>query len=250
MSDLPTTALSRRDFLTVAAASAATVALAPSMAIAAPISASAGGIVLFQGDSVTDNGRSRNATAANHAGALGNGYPLLVASAMLREQPSAGWQFYNRGVSGNKVPDLDARWEADAIALKPAVLSLLIGINDYWHTKSFGYAGTTAQFESQLIALLARTKSALPGVRLVVMEPFVMKVGAVDDTWFPAFDERRAIVARVARGANATFVSLQDTFDKAARTTGPAHWAADGVHPTPAGHALIAERWRATVSLS
>jgi len=52
------------------------------------------------------------------------------------------------------------------------------------------------------------------------------------------------------RWVHATFVSLQDTFDKAARTTGPAHWAADGVHPTPAGHALIAERWRATVSLS
>jgi len=27
------------------------------------------------------------------------------------------------------------------------------------------------------------------------------------------------------------------------------HWTSDGVHPTPAGHAVIAERWRAAVGI-
>jgi lysophospholipase L1-like esterase len=51
----------------------------------------------------------------------------------------------------------------------------------------------------------------------------------------------------VAQTAGATFVPLQAAFDAAAARGGPAHWLADGVHPTPAGHALIAERWRTAV---
>ena len=250
---------SRRDFLTIAAATAATTACASSAGKSALNTSvvtgryngtsAKGGVVLFQGDSVTDNGRNRNAAGANNAGALGNGNPLLVTAGVMRDDPLTPWQFFNRGVSGNKIPDLETRWDADALAIKPDVLSLLIGINDYWHTKTHGYKGTTADFESGLGALLSRTKSALPSVRLVIMEPFVLKIGAVDGSWFPAFDERRAIVARVASNAGATFVALQATFDRAAKATGPAHWAADGVHPTPAGHALIAQRWLETVKL-
>jgi lysophospholipase L1-like esterase len=216
---------------------------------AATPSAKRGCIVLFQGDSVTDVGRNKTSTKPNDLGGLGNGYPLLVASEILRADPNTPWQFFNRGISGNKVPDLEARWDADTLAIKPDILSLLIGVNDYWHTKTHGYTGTAAQFESQLTALLARTKAALPSVRLVLLEPFVLKVGAVDDSWFPAFSERQAIVARVARTANATFVALQTPLSGAAQGTGPAHWAADGVHPTPAGHAFIAEQWRAAVKL-
>ena len=263
MSNDSSDSLSRRRFLAVAAATAAATAATGACASSGAnpsvnpsvVSgryngmAGKGGVVLFQGDSVTDNGRNRNAAGANNAGALGNGYPLMVAAGVMRDDPHSPWQFFNRGVSGNKIPDLVARWDADALALKPDVLSLLIGINDYWHTKTLGYKGTTAEFESGLGALLARTKSALPSVRLVVMEPFVLKIGAVDDGWFPAFDERRAIVARVASNAGATFVALQSTFDRVAKATGAGHWAADGVHPTPAGHALIAQRWLETVKL-
>ena len=203
-----------------------------------------GHVVLFQGDSITDAGRSRTNLNVNATAALGNGYPLLIAAALLESQPVAGWQFYNRGVSGNKVPDLDARWAVDALAIQPHVLSVLVGVNDFWHTKTNGYTGTTADYETQLAALLARTRAALPTVRLVVLEPFVLRLGAVDASWFPSFDDRRAAAARVAAAASATWVPLQQPFDVAAKVTGPAYWAADGVHPTAAGHALIAERWR------
>ncbi len=247
--------LNRRRFVSMAAAAAATASLTPSLAQAlsgaddASAPHGAGGIVLFQGDSVTDNGRSRTRPMANDASALGNGYPLMVSSQVLRTDSESPWQFFNRGVSGNKIPDLDARWDADCLAIKPDILSILIGINDYWHTKTLGYKGTTAEFELGFIALIDRTKKALPSVRLVIMEPFVLKVGAVDDSWYPAFPERQAIVARIAKTVGAKYVPLQEPFDRAAKSTGPAHWAADGVHPTPAGHALIAERWRAAVKL-
>jgi lysophospholipase L1-like esterase len=47
----------------------------------------------------------------------------------------------------------------------------------------------------------------------------------------------------------ARFVPLQAAFDARAAETGPEAWAKDGVHPTPAGHALIAQQWRAVVGL-
>ncbi len=156
---------------------------------------------------------------------------------------------YNRGVSGNTVPDLAQRWAADTLDLRPDVLSILIGVNDFWHKLGGGYTGTVQDYEDQYTALLERTRLALPQVRLVVLEPFVLRCGAVDDRWFPEFDARRAVAARVAAHARATFVPLQAVFDERARAIPPQYWAADGVHPTPAGHAVIAEQWRRAASL-
>ena len=233
----------RRDVVKtgLAAAGAALLPFAPSPA---------GKVVLFQGDSITDSGRDRASADANRAGPLGNGYPLLVASAELAAHPTSGLKFYNRGISGNKIPDLEQRWATDTIALKPDILSILIGVNDYWHKRDGKYNGTVAEYESGFAALLKATREALPALKLVVIEPFVLRTGAVDASWFPEFDERRAAAARVARQVNATFIPMHSVFAEAAARTGPAYWAADGVHPTPAGHGLIAERWRRAVRLS
>lgn len=206
-------------------------------------------VVLFQGDSITDSGRDRSSADANTTRALGTGYPLLAAAAVLAAHPDRALKFYNRGISGNKVPDLQARWRVDAIALQPDVLSILIGVNDFWHTIDLGYAGTVEDYERQYTALLAETRQALPRTHLIVLEPFVLRVGAVTDRWFPEFDRRRAAAARVAAQARATFVPLQAAFDRRTRTSPPAYWAADGVHPTPAGHAVIAEQWRRAAHL-
>jgi lysophospholipase L1-like esterase len=99
------------------------------------------------------------------------------------------------------------------------------------------------------VALLEATRRALPRVRLIVLEPFVLRCGAVDDRWFPEFDARRAAAARAARQVDAAFVRLQKRFDDLSRRAPPPYWAADGVHPTPAGHAVIAEEWRRAADL-
>ena len=78
---------------------------------------------------------------------------------------------------------------------------------------------------------------------------FVLQTGAVDGTWFPEFEERRAVASRVAQRVGATFVPLQARFTSAAERVDKAYWIADGVHPTPPGHALIAEGWRASVGV-
>jgi lysophospholipase L1-like esterase len=203
-----------------------------------------GTVIVFQGDSITDCGRNRSAQEPNLPAALGAGYPFLVSAAALADRPQAGLRFYNRGVSGDKVADLAARWNADALDLKPDILSILIGVNDFWHRLLRGYAGTVRDYEDGYTALLETTRRALPKVRLIVLEPFVLRTGVVDDRWFPELDERRAAASRVARRAGARFVPLQSLFDDLSRRASPAYWAGDGVHPTAAGHAVIAERWR------
>jgi lysophospholipase L1-like esterase len=239
--------IDRREFITTAAA-ALSVAKLPlqTPALAASPKRRA---VLFQGDSITDCGRNRTAAEANSAGALGTGYPLLVTSAVLAARPTEGLEFYNRGISGNKVPDLQQRWTTDTLDLKPDVLSILIGVNDFWHKLDHGYTGTVKDYEDQYTALLQQTREALPNLQLIVLEPFVLRTGAVDARWFPEFDERRAAAARVAAGARAAFIPLQTVFNEKVRVTPPQYWAADGVHPTAAGHAVIAEQWRRAAHL-
>jgi lysophospholipase L1-like esterase len=239
--------MTRRDFI----AAAATMTAASQLPIGAVTNQAPanGTVVLFQGDSITDAGRNRASADANSAGALGSGYPLLVTSAVLAARPGAALRFYNRGISGNKVPDLQQRWTTDTIDLKPDVLSILIGVNDFWHKLDHGYNGTVQDYEQQYNALLDATREALPRVHLIVLEPFVLRTGAVDARWFPEFDQRRAAAARVAARARATFVPLQTVFNQQTRSAPPEYWAADGVHPTPAGHAVIAEQWRRAAHL-
>lgn len=204
----------------------------------------AGDVVLFQGDSITDAGRSReHADEANGQPGMGNGYAWLAGSGLLVDHAGEDLQVYNRGISGHKVFQLAERWERDCLALKPDVLSILIGVNDIWHSRGDNYDGTVETYERDYDALLTRTREELPDVELVICEPFVLRCGAVDDTWFPEFDEYRAAARRVADSHTTTWIPFQTMFDEAIQYAPPAHWAEDGVHPSSAGAALMAQTW-------
>jgi lysophospholipase L1-like esterase len=208
-----------------------------------------GDVILFQGDSITDAGRAKDKTdAANDQPAMGSGYAWLAGSELLVERPKDGLRIYNRGISGNKVFQLADRWDKDCLALKPNLLSVLIGVNDIWHALNGNYQGTVEIYERDYRALLERTKQALPKVRLVVCEPFVLRCGAVNDKWFPEFDRYRAAAKRVSDAFKTTFVPFQSMFDEAVKYAPPAHWAGDGVHPTSAGASMMAHFWLRTVT--
>lgn len=205
-------------------------------------------VVLFQGDSITDAGRSRDkdkTSAPNNQPGLGNGYAWLAAAQLLVDRPADELRIFNRGISGHKVFQLAERWQADCLDLRPDVLSILIGVNDFWHTQDpkLGYKGTVEIYERDYHALIERTKLSLPKVKLVLCEPFVLRCGAVKDSWFPEFDKYRAAAKRVADKHRATFVPFQAMFDAAVKFAPPEHWAADGVHPSAAGAALMAHFW-------
>jgi lysophospholipase L1-like esterase len=205
-------------------------------------------VVLFQGDSITDAGRKRDQSAANNSGALGTGYAFLAAAALLKQFPDKNLQIYNKGISGNKVYQLAERWDDDCLKLKPDVLSILIGVNDFWHTLTGGYKGTVKTYRDDLITLLDRTKQQLPAVQLIIGEPFAVSgIKAVDDKWYPAFNDYRAAAKEIADKYGAAFIPYQSIFDKAGKTAPGAYWTGDGVHPSVAGAELMAAAWVETV---
>jgi lysophospholipase L1-like esterase len=85
-------------------------------------------VILFQGDSITDGGRQRTGRHYNHI--MGQDYAYILAGQIGAQSPERELVFLSRGISGNRVPDLEARWQDDTIALQPQLLSILIGVND------------------------------------------------------------------------------------------------------------------------
>ncbi len=203
--------------------------------------------ILFQGDSITDAGRGREVEDANFQ--LGSGYAFVAASEMLFKHPEKDLLFYNRGISGNRVVDLYARWKIDAINLAPDVISIMIGVNDTWHEYGRQNGVEPERYEQIYRMLLDWTLKELPEVKLVLMEPFCLVTGeAVTEEWLLEMGERSAIVKKLAAEYNTVFVPLQDKFNAALDKAPVSYWLRDGVHPAPAGCALIAEAWLEAVT--
>lgn len=206
-------------------------------------------VILFQGDSITDAGREKQKQLPNSPGSFGSGYAFLAASVILNEHATKELSIYNRGISGNKVYQLADRWQNDCFDLRPKILSILIGVNDFWHSLDGKYAGTVVKYETDFHQLLTLTKKMLPDVKLVIGEPFaVLGCSAVTEKWYPAFDEYRVAAKVLAREFDAVFIPYQDIFDKAQKQAPAKYWTADGVHPSMAGSALMSEAWLKAVS--
>jgi lysophospholipase L1-like esterase len=206
---------------------------------------SKGDTILFQGDSITDWGRNRSEEhIPNRPAQLGSGYVLFTAAGILANQADKELKIYNRGISGNKVFQLAERWEKDCIDLKPNILSILIGVNDFWHTKSHDYKGTVVEYEADYRTLLARTKKELPEVKIVVCEPFIIHGGtALDETWERDFAPYREAAKALAQEFELTFVPFQTVFNEALKKAPAQYWGPDGVHPAMPGAQLMAQAW-------
>ena len=203
-----------------------------------------GQTIVFQGDSITDAGRKRDDSAANSQPALGNGYAWLAAAHLLVDRLNDKLRIFNRGINGDQVGQLANRWQSDCLDLKPDVLSILIGVNDYAANKgNHNFTHELEKYTSGYRALIECTKMALPNVKLIICEPFALKVGAVDDSWYPGYDGYRAAAHKIAKSAGATYVPFQAMFDLAVKVAPPERWSADGGHPTSDGAALMARCW-------
>lgn len=197
-----------------------------------------GDLVLFQGDSITDCGRVRDQADPQDSYRLSHGYALMAAAQLASTRPQARLRFENRGISGEGIRELDARWQADCLELRPNVVSILIGINDQWR-QVYG-----AEWEVAYRALLTRTRAALPDVRFVLCAPFRLPVG---EDYQPSIDDavqRATLVRRLADDFQAVYVPFDTVLASAATQYPPAsYWSWDGVHPTAAGHYLLAQAW-------
>lgn len=196
--------------------------------------------ILFQGDSITDAGRSRE-----NDDNFGVGYATLVKGELGYEYPNQ-YVFYNRGISGNRVVDLYARIKADIINLKPDVMSILIGVNDVWHECKRQNGVDAEKYFKIYSMLIEEIKEELPDIKIMILEPFVLRESKTEEYWeeFQTEVSKRAAKAKeIAEKYNLPFISLQDKFDEAAKSAPNNYWLFDGVHPTTAGHELIKREW-------
>jgi lysophospholipase L1-like esterase len=239
----------RREFLKGAAALSAAALAIPSLLQAMPVperqpdEKGEGFTFLFQGDSITDGNRSRNSDW-NHV--MGHGYAYLIASRLWYDHPPRRFHFFNRGISGNKVPDLAQRWQVDTLDLKPDLLSILIGINDGSAALGGDASFTIQRYEDDYRSLLQKTREQLPAVQFVLCEPFMMPVGKVKEKWeaYRAdISRRQEVVKKLSDEFDAIHIGLQESFDKALSRAPAEYWIWDGIHPMPAGHELIAREW-------
>lgn len=215
---------------------------------------------LFIGDSITDGGwgnscgdmrpsAERNHSDMNHI--YGHSYMMLCASEVQSRSPQEDIVFYNRGISGNTLADMAARWDSDAVALRPDLVTILVGTNDveYYVAKD-----TVAQFDfgawdKTYRALLDTMLNVCPDVRFAIGAPFVGKVG-----WRGAapnyqlrermIDSMDVIVRNIAADYSATLLPFDSLFcGLMADQPRQDYWIWDGVHPTPAGHRRMADLW-------
>ncbi|MEO7715592.1 MAG: SGNH/GDSL hydrolase family protein [Capsulimonas sp.] len=207
--------------------------------------------IVFQGDSITEGGRWLN-DDQNHI--LGQDYAYMIAGACGARHPEGNWTFLNRGISGEKVTDLAKRWTTDAIALKPDILSVLIGVNDTLSVvRSNGTDGVGAEeYERVYDQILQESLSANPNLKIVLGEPFIEPGSYTHDRpelWSAEIKKRQAAVERLAVKYHAPVVHYQKLFDDAIKNSKApvAYWVWDGVHPTYSGHKLMADEWMRTV---
>jgi lysophospholipase L1-like esterase len=197
--------------------------------------------ILFQGDSITD--AFRKPDEINPAYQLGNGYVFLIASHLSARFPQKNWEFINRGVSGNKILDLKKRWENDALAIRPDVLTIFIGVNDTLAAMQGHVSTTEHEFATAYRSLLHETRQHLPDTRIILMEPFLLEVGEVRETWLQDLRPRQLAIRSLAAETRSSFVPTQDLFNQATKIREPAFWSYDGIHPTHAGFQLLADAW-------
>jgi lysophospholipase L1-like esterase len=199
--------------------------------------------ILFQGDSITDGNRTRNQDW-NHV--MGHGYQCLIASRLWFDYPERDFMFYNRGISGNRVTDLEARWQKDTLDLKPDVVSILIGVNDTMAVVNNQNPDSIERFEESYRNILESTKKEFPEVIFVICEPFILPLGWVSkntEVWQTEIKKRQSVAKKLADEFNAIFIEFQKPFEDACKKAPAEYWIWDGVHPMPAGHELMARIW-------
>lgn len=194
--------------------------------------------VLFQGDSVTDMDRNADPNG------IGVGYVYSTVSLFHALHPDMNVTFINRGISGNRVKDLQARWQEDALDLNPDVLSILIGINDTWRRFDANDPTSTQAYEDSYRDILTQARRKNPDLKLILMDPFMLSAPIGDPKeWREDLNPRIAVVERLAKEFDALHIKLDELFTQACKTVSPAFWASDGIHPDPNGRAFIALAW-------
>lgn len=199
--------------------------------------------IVFIGDSITDAERTGSAAP------YGDGYVHLVDLLLGAHHAELELRVLNRGISGDTVRHLAARWERDVLRQRPHWLSIMVGINDVWRAWSDDprEAVPLGEYDATLRDMLAQARAH--GAQLIVMTPFLIEPDR-HDVMRRRTDLYAAAVRRIAADTGAVLVDTQAAFDAALERHPADHWSGDRVHPSVAGHALLARTWLEAVGVA
>jgi len=204
-----------------------------------PIQVKPADTILFTGDSITDGGRREPATAP-----LGAGYVRMIADALTESTDDL--TIVNTGVGGNRAVDLESRWQFDVLDHRPDLLTIMIGINDTWRRYTDGTPTPAEAFGDHYRDILTRSRAKLSGP-IVLFEPFLVEVTDAQRSWREDLDPKIDVVRAMAQEFEAELIPTDALMSAAAREIGATSVTTDGVHPTEAGHRVLADAWLAMV---
>jgi lysophospholipase L1-like esterase len=194
--------------------------------------------VVFYGDSITDQRL----------------YTTFVETYVITRFPQLKVGFVHSGVGGDRVTGggagpIDVRLPRDVVAYKPAVMTIMLGMND----------GSYRAFDQKIFDTYAAgyrhivesVKNALPGIRITAIQPSPFD----DVTRPPTFEggynkvlvRYGEFVKQLAREENLAVADLNGpvvaALEKANKLDAETakKLVPDRVHPAPAGHLLMAE---------
>jgi lysophospholipase L1-like esterase len=196
-------------------------------------------VLLFTGDSITDCGRREAATAP-----LGTGYVRMVADDLAGSNDVT---IINTGIGGNRAVDLASRWRFDVLDHRPDVLTIMIGINDTWRRYDSNNPTSAETFEQHYRDILTRSRAKLTG-QIVLFEPFLVEVTDAQRSWREDLNPKIDVVRALAVEFDTELIPTDALMSTVAQQLGASAVASDGVHPTEAGHRVLADAWLERVS--
>ena len=166
---------------------------------------------------------------------------MMTVAMLSALHPEHHAKFYNRGVDGDRIKDLRYRWKKDCLNLRPNLVSILIGVNDVFG-KTFWKSSTPKEsFQSDYTSILQQTQQLK--CQIVLLEPFLVPANKELLEFTEELNKKIEVVKELSREFQTKLIPLNNIFTKASTKRSPSFWALDGVHPTLAGHALIAQSW-------
>ncbi|MCB5237533.1 MULTISPECIES: SGNH/GDSL hydrolase family protein [Niallia] len=193
--------------------------------------------IVFIGDSITQAGKFEDSEQ------IGYGYVRYIKDYFVINQPEELPIIFNKGINGNRIPDLEQRWEADVLSLCPNLVSISIGINDVWRQLDHPEwkQVTPVRFREIYDRLLEQvTKNTEASIFL--MEPTIIeeKMEAEGNILLKDYVE---VIHQLAERYSATVVPTHQVFIEYLQKQNHQVLTTDGVHMNSAGNMLMAQTW-------
>jgi lysophospholipase L1-like esterase len=196
--------------------------------------------ILFIGDSITDCGRSY---PIGYGESLGNGYVSLINSMLCASYPNLNFEILNTGISGNRITDLDERWDRDVTAHNPNWLCIKIGINDVWRHFDMMLSDdqvSVSLYEQTYRKLIETTIDKVE--KIIIISPYYIEPDK-NDSMRKMMDDYRKAAKKLAAEYKLTYIDTQNAFDRYLAFKSYDTLAEDKVHPNQIGHMIIAKEF-------